>query len=153
MYSEYPLTRIRIARSPLYNLLASFPIACFTGALATDIAYWRTADMTWADFSAWLLAVGLALGVLAWIVELFDLLLHPLLRRMSAAWLQLFGHLVVLVVAFFNNLVHTRDAWTSVVPEGLALSAITVVLMLFIGWLSTTLVFRREVREVGVVDE
>lgn len=153
MYSDYPLTTIRIARSPLYNLLSSFPIACFTGTLATDIAYWRTADMTWANFSAWLLAVGLAIGALAWIVELFDLLLHPLLRRMRAAWLQLLGHLVVLAIAFFNMLVHTRDAWTSVMPEGLALSAITVVLMFFIGWLGTTLVFRREIREVGVIDE
>jgi uncharacterized membrane protein len=153
MYSEYPLTTIRIARSPLYNLLSSFPIACFTGALATDIVYWRTMEMTWANFSAWLLAAGMALGVLAWIIEVFDILIHPLLRRMRAAWLQLFGHLIVLVIAFFNTLIHTRDAWTSVVPEGLALSAIVVVLMLFIGWLGTTLVFRREIREVGVVDE
>jgi uncharacterized membrane protein len=153
MYSDYPLATIRIARSPLYNLLASFPIACFTGALATDIAYWRTMEMIWTNFSAWLLAVGVAVGVLAWIAELCDLLLHPLLRRMRAGWLQLFGHLVVLVIAFFNNLVHTRDAWTSVVPEGLILSAVTVVLMLLIGWLGTTLVFRREISEAGVVDE
>jgi uncharacterized membrane protein len=153
MYVDYPLRTIRIARSPLYHLLSAFPIACFTGTLATDIAYWRTAEMTWANFSAWLLAVGLVIGVLAWIVEFFDLLLHPLLRRMGAAWLQLLGHLVVLAVAFFNTLIHTRDAWTSVVPQGLALSAITVGLMFFIGLLSTTLVFRREVREVGVVEE
>ena len=153
MYTDYPLATIRIARSPLYNLLSSFPIACFTGALATDIAYWRTAEMTWANFSAWLLAVGLVIGALAWIVELFDLILHPLLRRMGTAWLQLLGHLVVLAMAFFNTLIHSRDAWTSVVPEGLALSAITVVLMFFIGLLSTKLVFRRVVREVGVVEE
>jgi uncharacterized membrane protein len=153
MYSDYPLPTIRIARSPLYNLLSSFPIACFTGALATDIAYWQTAEMTWTNFSAWLLAVGLGIGAVAWIVELFDLILHPLLRRMRAAWLQLLGHLVVLLVALFNNLIHTRDAWTSVVPEGLALSAITVVLMFFIGLLSTTLVFRRVVQDVGVVEE
>lgn len=153
MYTDYPLATIRIARSPLYNLLSSFPIACFTCALATDIAYWQTAEMTWTNFSAWLLAVGLVIGVLAWIVELFDLILHPLLRRMGAAWLQLLGHLVVLIFAVFNTLIHSRDAWASVVPEGLALSAITVVLMFFIGLLSTTLVFRRVVQAVGVVEE
>lgn len=153
MYTDYPLATIRIARSPLYNLLSSFPIAGFTGALATDVAYWQTAEMTWTNFSAWLLTVGLAIGALAWVVEFFDLLFHPLLRRMGAAWLQLLGHLVVLAVAAFNTLIHSRDAWTSVVPEGLALSAITVVLMFFIGLLSTTLVFRRVVQEVGVIEE
>jgi len=75
------------------------------------------------------------------------------LRRMGAAWLQLLGHLVVLIVALFNALIHSRDAWTSVVPQGLALSAITVVLMFFIGLLSTRLVFRRIVQDVGVVEE
>ncbi len=42
-----------------------FPIACFGCALVTDIVYWRTADIMWADFSAWLLTVGLIFGVLA----------------------------------------------------------------------------------------
>lgn len=147
MYREYPRPTIRIARSPIYSLLISFPIACFTGTLATDIVYWRTAEMTWANFSAWLLSVGLIIGVVAWLVGLIDILLHPLLRRMGAAWLQLLGYAVVLVVAFFNALVHTRDAWTSVVPEGLALSAVVVVLMLINGWLGTTFVFRRVVEE------
>ena len=36
------------------------------------------------------------------------------------------GSAVVLALALLNNLVHTRDAWTSVVPTGLALSALTV---------------------------
>jgi uncharacterized membrane protein len=108
--------------------------------------------MTWVNFSAWMLTVGLVIGVLAWLVGLIDLLIHPLLRRMRAAWLQLLGHLVILVVAFFNVLVHTRDAWTSVVPQGLVLSAVVVVLMLITGWLGTTFIFRREVREVGVVE-
>lgn len=148
MYSDYPRLMIRIARSPIYNLLISFPIACFTGTLAADIAYWQTAEMTWANFSAWMLAVGLVFGVLAWFAGLIDILAHPLLRRMGRAWLQLLGYAVVLVVAFFNTLIHTRDAWTSVVPTGLALSAIVVILMLFNGWLGTTFIFRRVVEVV-----
>ena len=44
-------------------MLVPFPIACFVGTLLTDIAYWRTAEMMWADFSAWLLTVGVDHGL------------------------------------------------------------------------------------------
>src|SRR5947209_3743693 len=39
-------------------------------------------------------------------------------------------------VAFINNLVHSRDAWTSVVPMGLTLSVLTIVLILVTAWLT-----------------
>jgi uncharacterized membrane protein len=35
-------------------MLVPIPIVCFIGALITDIAYVVTADIMWADFSAWL---------------------------------------------------------------------------------------------------
>jgi uncharacterized membrane protein len=52
-----------------------------------------------------------------------------------------------LVLAFFNNLVHANDGWTSVVPWGLTLSALTVALMLVTAWLGASLV---HVHGVGV---
>ena len=52
------------------------------------------------------------------------------------------GNLVVLVLAFFNALVHTRDAWTSVVPIGLMLSIVTVLILPVTGWLGWTMVYR-----------
>ncbi len=45
------------------------------------------------------------------------------------------GNLLVLVLVFFNNMVHTRDAWTSVVLTGLILSLITVLILPVTGWL------------------
>jgi len=42
-------------------------------------------------------------------------------------------------------LIHTRDAWTSVVPWGLALSTITVLILLFTGWMGWTMVYRNHV--------
>jgi len=50
-----------------------------------------------------------------------------------------------MILATFNMLIHTRDAWTSVVPWGVTLSAITVVALIFttvIGWMS---LYRRSV--------
>ena len=55
------------------------------------------------------------------------------------------GNAVVLVLALFNSFIHSRDAWTSVVPTGLMLSAITVLVMLFTGWLGWAMVYRHRV--------
>src|SRR4051794_14561653 len=60
MSDDRPRSTARIAGHPIHPKLVPFPIVCFVGALLTDIAYWRTADIMWANFSAWLLAAGLA---------------------------------------------------------------------------------------------
>lgn len=127
----------QVAGRSIFWLLASFPIACFCAALATDIAYWRTAQMIWADFSAWLLAIGGFAGALAFIAGFIGVVADRTARRQGAAWLPLIGGLVVLVLALFDNLVHSRDAWTSVVPTGLALTAVTVVATLVTLWFGT----------------
>src|SRR5689334_25082959 len=100
-------------------MLVPIPIVCFIGALVTDIAYTLTADIMWADFSAWLLLVGFIFGVLAAIAGVTDFLTNRMIRAQPPAWPHLLGNLAVLVLSFFNILLHTRDAWTSVVPAGL----------------------------------
>ena len=52
------------------------------------------------------------------------------------------GNLVVLVLALLNTLIHTRDAWTSVVPFGLVLSIIVVLVLPVTGWLGWSMVYR-----------
>ena len=51
----------------------------------------------------------------------------------------------VLVLAIFNLLIHSRDAWTSIVPTGLILSCLTVLLLLFTGWMGWEMVYRHRV--------
>jgi uncharacterized membrane protein len=51
----------------------------------------------------------------------------------------------VLALALWNNFIHSRDAWTSVVPTGLVMSALTVALMLVTAWLGSSLVYRHGV--------
>ncbi len=140
-----PLSKARIAGHPIHPKLVPFPIVCFIGALFTDIAYARSADMMWANFSAWLLAVGMAMGVLAAIAGLVDFFGNRRVRAQRPAWPHMLGNLVVLVLALFNNFVHSRDAWTSVVPTGLILSAVTVAVMLVTAWLGASLVYRHRV--------
>ena len=132
----------QIAKHPIHPMLIPVPIVCFIGALATDIAYAATAEMMWADFSSWLLAVGFIGGVLAAIAGLTDFLGNRLIRQQTPAWPHLIGNLVVLVLAFFNNLIHTRDAWTSVVPTGLILSIVTVLVLPVTAWFGREMVYR-----------
>lgn len=136
MNSDLSGPMARSGGHPILRILASFPIACFTCALLTDIVYVQTTNVLWTDFSSWLLAAGMAGGVVAAIAGLVSLAARRRGRTQRSAWPVAAGSLLVLVVAFINNLVHSRDAWTSVVPTGLALSAVTVLLMLATAWLA-----------------
>ncbi|MEN3349959.1 MAG: hypothetical protein V7632_3594 [Bradyrhizobium sp.] len=140
-----PASTARVAMHPIHPMLVPFPIACFVGALVTDIAYWATAEMMWADFSAWLLFAGLIMGGLAAIAGLIDFLGNRLIRSLAHAWYHMAGNIVVMLLALFNAFVHSRDGWTSVVPTGLILSALTVLVMLFTGWLGWAMVYRHRV--------
>ena len=133
-----PRSTASIAGHPIHPMLVPFPVVCFTGALLTDIAYAGSADMMWANFSAWLLAAGMAMAGLAALAGLVGFLRGRRMRAQRPAWLYTLGNLVVLVLALFNNFVHSRDAWTSVVPTGLGLSAATVAAMLATAWLGAS---------------
>ena len=132
----------QVAKHPIHPMLVPIPIVCFVGALVTDIVYAFTAEMMYADFSAWLLLVGIVFGVLAAIAGLIDFLGNRLIRQQTPAWPHLIGNLAVLILAFFNNLIHTRDAWTSVMPVGLILSIVTVIILHVTGWLGWEMVYR-----------
>lgn len=115
---------------PAHAFLASFPVVCFTLALATDIAFWQTANLMWQNFSSWLLFAGLVFGGLAVVAGIIDFVARRWDREGGPAWLHVIGTLLILGLAFVNSLVHAGDGWTAVVPYGLALSAITVALMI-----------------------
>lgn len=135
----------QIAGHPIHPMLVPIPIACFIGALLTDIAYVVSAEIMWANFSAWLLVVGVIFGVLAAIAGLTDFLGNRLVRAQPPAWPHLLGNAVALILATVNALIHTRDAWTSVWPTGLILSAITVLILPVTGWLGWAMVYRHGV--------
>lgn len=132
----------QIAGHPIHPMLVPIPITCFVGALLTDIAYVASAEIMWANFSAWLLLVGVIFGVLAAIAGLIDFLGNRLVRAQRPAWPHLIGNAVVLILAILNLMIHMRDGWTSVWPSGLALSAVTVLILPVTGWLGWALVYR-----------
>ncbi|ANP89477.1 DUF2231 domain-containing protein [Rhizobium leguminosarum] len=117
------------AAYPMQSLFVPFPFVCFTLALATDIAFWQTGNLMWQNFSAWLLFAGLMLGSLAILAGLMDLM-RPRTRPLRPPLLSALLYLIILSLAFANNLIHAGDGWTAVVPYGLMLSALTFVLCL-----------------------
>lgn len=128
----------RIGASPTSAVVSALPIVCFAGALVTDVAYWRTSDIQWANFSAWLLAVGMALGGFYVLVEIVSLLRLPAHWRTAGRWSRLALIVIALAVALVDNFVHARDGWTSVVPTGLILSAVTVLLLIAAAFIGVT---------------
>lgn len=50
---------------PLHAILLAFPFPLFLGTLLSDIAYWRTFQIQWSNFSQWLNAAGLLVGAFA----------------------------------------------------------------------------------------
>jgi uncharacterized membrane protein len=145
MLPEQLSSTARIAGHPIHPMLVPFPIACFFGTLLTDLAYWRSGGMMWADFSAWLVTVGVIMGFLAAIAGLIDFLGNRLVRAQAPAWPHAIGNIVVLILATCNMLVHSRDGWTSVMPTGLILSALVVLILLFTGWMGWAMVYRHHV--------
>jgi uncharacterized membrane protein len=126
-----------LSTHPLYATLVQFPVACFVGALLTDIAYLRTALYLWSSFSVWMLAFGCVCAGITGVVGLVIFIRHRSVRAARFAWPHALVSLAAALLAVLNTFIHSRDGYTSVVPSGLILSACVVALMLVataLGW-------------------
>lgn len=121
---------------PAHGLLLAFPIALFTSALVSDIAYLNTAEMQWSNFAAWLIAGALlfAAPVLLWAVIRLWRRRQDRGRRRSLAYCLLL--LVMCCAGLVNAFRHSMDAWSSVGTLGLILSIICTLAALAAGWLA-----------------
>jgi len=140
-----PRTTAHIAGHPIHPMLVPFPIVCFVGTLATDIAYAQTANMQWANMSAWLLTAGLIMSVFVAIAGAADFLGDRRIRMLRPAWIHGLGNVLALGLSIVNVFVHSRDAYTSVVPTGLILSAVVVLILIVTGWNGWSMVYRHQV--------
>lgn len=145
MPGEFPRSTARILGHPIHTMLVPIPIVCFGATLITDIVYWRTAAMMWANFSAWLQTVGLVVSVFVVLAGLADFFGDRRVRALRAAWIHGLGNALALILAIFNAFVHSRDAYTSVVPTGLVLSALVVLILLVTAWNGGEMVYRHGV--------
>lgn len=118
---------------PLHAILLAFPPPLFVGALLSDIAYMRSFQIQWANFSAWLIAGGLLVGGFALLWALVEVFRSGAARRKRALTYFLLL-LAMWVLGFVNALVHAKDAYATM-PEALYLSAVAAVLALAAAWI------------------
>lgn len=120
---------------PLHAILLAFPIALFTGAVVTDIAYLNTAEIQWSNFSAWMIAGGLLFSalVLLWAAALVFTSRRRAARLGPTAYLVCVGAMGV--IGLINAFHHSRDAWSSVGAAGLVMSILCALMALVAGWL------------------
>jgi uncharacterized membrane protein len=145
-----PQSTASIAGHPLHPMLVPFPIACFAGALVTDIAFSATDDAFFARASFYLLGAGLVMAALAALAGLTDFLGERRIRRLNAAWMHMVGNVVLVLIEAYNFYIRYEIAGPPALPRhGLGLSVIAVLLMLFNGWQGWEMVYRHR---VGVLD-
>jgi len=117
-------------RRPFHPFFVGLGGALLMAALFTDYMYSSNALMQWANFSAWLITGGLILALVSAIVLIIDVALG---RAGPIRWLDFALLAVAAVLSIVNVFIHTRDAWTSVVPSGITLSAIVAILLAIAG--------------------
>jgi uncharacterized membrane protein len=135
-----PISMAKARGRAFLPALVPFPIACFAGAFVTDLMYWRTADVMWERFSIWLITIGMILGGVAVIAGLIDVALGKRFRTLG--WPHAVGYVLALALSLLNAFVHSRDAYTAVVPAGVTLSGLVVIILLVTGWAGSALVHR-----------
>ena len=116
---------------PLHPLLIAPAAALLITAFVTDLLYWKTVLIQWETFSIWLLTIELILAALSGLALLVDVKG----RHMGPLnWTRFAILAAAAVLSLLNALVHSRDGYTAVIPQGIILSVIVTVLLLFTGW-------------------
>lgn len=115
---------------PLHPFFVGLGGALLMAALFTDYMYTSNSLMQWANFSVWLITGGLVLALIATISLVIDFALG---RAGAIRWLDFGLMTAAALLSLVNVFVHTRDAWTSVVPTGITLSTIVTILLLAAG--------------------
>lgn len=122
------LPRRSVVANAVYGLLNPIPFGCFVAALIFDILYAKTAVILWDHGAAWLIVFGLLFAIVPRLVNLAQVWVTSRRTALGADRLDFWLNLVAIVLAIFNALVHSRDAY-GVVPAGVWLSAGTVLLL------------------------
>jgi uncharacterized membrane protein len=114
----------------LHPFFISIGAALLIAAFPSDIMYSQTSLMEWSNASEWLIATGLVLALVAAIVFAIELVIGS---ARPISWLDFALLAVAAVLSIFNAFVHSRDAWSSVVPQGIWLSGVSALLLVIVG--------------------
>lgn len=114
----------------LHPFLVSIGGSLLIAAFPSDVMYSQTSLMEWSNASEWLIATGLVFALLAAIALVVELLTG---RGRRISWIDFAMLAIAALVSLVNAFVHSRDAWTTVEPEGIWLSGMSALLLLIVG--------------------
>jgi uncharacterized membrane protein len=114
----------------LHPFFVSVGGSLLIAALGSDVMYVETSLMQWSNASEWLIASGLILALIGAITFFVEVLVGT---ARPISWPDLVLLAIAAVLSIVNAFVHSRDAWTSVVPEGIWLSGISALLLVVVG--------------------
>lgn len=125
----------RSTPGPLHATLLAGTFPLFLGALLSDIAYYKTYQIQWSNFAAWLIAGALLFCGLAGLFALVNLLRAD--RKAGRPTVYFLLLLVTWALGLVNAFEHAKDAW-AVMPSGLVLSAVVTLLACVTTWVGLT---------------
>jgi len=99
-------------------------------AFGTDYTFYTTALWQWANFSAWLITAGLVVTLIGALLLIVDFATGRAGRLNTGSFILVTAAALLSLV---NAFVHSRDAWSSVVPQGIWLSAVSALLLVIAG--------------------
>jgi uncharacterized membrane protein len=120
-----PAPRSERLTEPVLTVLTISSAPLFLGGLLADIAYARTYQIQWLNFSAWLIAGAMVFTGLALAWALLTVVRSSFRDRASLVTFLLLAAMFLL--GLLNSFMHARDAWGAM-PGGLALSWVVTIL-------------------------
>ncbi|EPL64513.1 hypothetical protein B382_02530 [Stutzerimonas stutzeri B1SMN1] len=118
--------------NPVHATLLAGSVPLFLGAMLSDIAYFKTYEVQWSNFAAWLIAGGLVFCGLALLFAVVNLIRARHRKGRPLAYFIVL--LATWLLGFINALEHAKDAWATM-PLGLVLSVIVTVLACAATWI------------------
>jgi len=131
---------IALVGHPIHVIMVHFPIAFAVATLGVDVFYWFSGDAFWARVGIWSTGMAFWSGVAASIVGTGELLLVRGIRLLEASWSHAVAAMTLVAIVGANWGLRLIDP-ASILPHGLALSALASVMVGFAGWHGGKLVF------------
>jgi len=124
--ADPPIKPRYLIHPPLIGMGAGLLIAVFL----TDELYRRSLLFQWSNFSMWLILGGLFVAFFGAAALIADALRGAV---GAFSWIRFAGFTVAALLSILNAFVHTRDAYTAVMPLGWTISLIVAVILIVLG--------------------
>lgn len=125
---------------PIHVMMVHFPIAFVIATFGGDVLYWWSGDVFWARAGLWSAGIAFWTGMAASLVGIAELLLVRGIRLREASWSHAVAAMTLVAIIGANWGLRLIDP-ASILPHGIALSALGSVMVGFAGWHGGKLVF------------